>query len=71
MSHFSEDESFFVKLLKSFDWSDLKIFNFDQSSAWFKMKELVIRPPVWKLSVLIVRTETRTWPLSKEWMSGK
>ena len=35
------------------------------------MNELVIRPPVLRLSVLIIRTEIRTWPLSKEWMSGK
>ena len=68
---FSDDESFFVKLLKSFDWSDLKIYNFDQSSTRFKMNELVIRPPVLRLSVLIIRTEIRTWPRSKEWMSGK
>ena len=68
---FSDDESFFVKLLKSFDWSDLKIFNFDQSSTRLKMNELVIRPPVLRLSVLIIRTEIRTWPRSKEWMSGK
>ena len=33
---FSDDESFFVKLLKSFDWSDSKIFNFDQSSTRFE-----------------------------------
>ena len=68
---FSDDESFFVKLLKSFDWSDLKIFNFDQSSTRLKMNELVIRQPVLRLSVLIIRTEIRTWPRSKEWMSGK
>ena len=68
---FSNDESFFVKLLKSFDWSDLKIFNFDQSSTRLKMNELVIRPPVLRLSVLIIRTEIRTWPRSKEWMSVK
>ena len=68
---FSDDESFFVKLLKSFDWSDLKIFNFDQSSTRLKMNELVIRPPVLRLSVLIIRTEIRTWPRSKEWLSGK
>ena len=35
------------------------------------MNELVIRPPVLRLSVLIIRTEIRTWPRSKEWMSGK
>ena len=57
---------FFVKLLKSFDLLDLKI-----STTRLKMNELVIRQLVLRLSVLIIRTEIRTWPRSKEWMSGK